>query len=84
MSSLQRYGHSVGLQCRTTSSTNARQRLHSLLIAGRPVQVLQACAVQVIEQSARLREPWTQAFALQTVCRCAPQLDERLTSPERR
>jgi hypothetical protein len=44
------------------------------MFAGRPVQVLQACVVQVIEQAAHLREEWTQALALQTVCRCALHL----------
>ncbi len=41
------------------------------MFAGRPVQVLQACVVQVIEQAAHLRQDWTQALVLQTVCRCA-------------
>jgi len=39
------------------------------------VQVLQACAVQVIEQSAELHGGWTQAVTLRTVCRRALHVD---------
>ena len=47
------------------------------------MQVLQACAVQVIKQSARLREGWTQGFTLRTVCRRALHINDRLTTLER-
>jgi len=41
----------------------------SHLNAGRHVQVLQACALQLVKHYAQLG--WTQTFTLQTVCRCA-------------
>jgi len=39
------------------------------------VQVLQACAVQVIKQAPHTRERWKQAIMLRTVCRRAPHDD---------
>jgi len=50
--------------------------MHSLRGAGQPLQVLQACALQLINQhSAPLHGGWTQAFTLQLVCRRALHVD---------
>ncbi len=76
-SSLRRYPplNCLGLQCRTSCAAHARSTTHSLRGAGQRVQVLQACAVQVIKQSADLHGGWTQAVTLRTVCRRALHVD---------
>jgi ribosome modulation factor len=51
------------------------QWLQFVFKRGQLVQVLQACALQLIEQSAHWHGGWTQAFTLRTVCRRALHFD---------
>jgi hypothetical protein len=50
--------------------------------AGQYVQVLQACALQLIGQTAHWHGGWTQAFTLRTVCRRALHVDMRKDGQE--
>ncbi len=49
--------------------------MQSLRGAPQPLQVLQACALQLFKHSAHLHGGWTQAFTLHLVCRRALHID---------
>jgi hypothetical protein len=58
--------------------------MYSLRGAGQPLQVLQACALQLFKHSAHLHGGWTQAFTLQLVCRRALHVDVWTSAREAR